>query len=87
MNSSVVQKAIPKKEAILIQNTKVTINDDDVAFRINLDDAVQAFETITRKKITFNVAYHDDSLLIYSRRDDTGKQNDIDQIQATLDEQ
>jgi len=68
-----------------VKNTKIVIRNEEVAFSIDGNDAVEAFETITRKKITFSVAYDDDSLFIYPPRDESGKQYDVQEIQAALD--
>lgn len=68
-----------------IKNRKIAITDDEVAFRINLKDAVEAFERITVKKITFSVAYDDNTLLIYPPRDNSGKQHDVKEIRDILD--
>ncbi len=68
-----------------IKNKKISIADDGVAFCIDIGDAVEAFDMITRKKITFGVAYDDDSLLIYPPRDESGRQYDIQEIQDVLD--
>ena len=68
-----------------IKNTKIVIRNKEVAFRIDGNDAVEAFETITRKKITFSVAYDDDSLLIYPPRNEAGEQYNVQGIQDALD--
>lgn len=70
-----------------IKNRKIVIKDGDVAFRICLTDAVEAFERVVLKDITFSVEYHNEGVLIFSPRDKSKKQFKIQEIQDALNDE
>ncbi len=62
------------------------ILDDEggVVFRIDLDDAMKAFNRISIKKLPFNVDYLDSSILICPPKDPDGSQPNVQEIRAAL---